>query len=112
VIASLNGVDFALIVTEPTLSGISDFKKAHEVTKFFNIESFACINKADINRENCGIISDYCSTNGLTLLGEIPYDDQVPKALSRKEFIIDITGSPAGKKIISFWEMIEKRLYT
>jgi MinD superfamily P-loop ATPase len=111
VIASLNGVDFTLIVTEPTLSGISDFKKAHEVTKFFNIEAFACINKADINIENCKIISDYCKSNGLTLLGEIPYDERVPKALSRKEFIIDSPENPASEKIITFWKIIEKRLY-
>jgi MinD superfamily P-loop ATPase len=111
VIASLNGVDFTLIVTEPTLSGISDFKKAYEVTKFFNIEAFVCINKADINSQNCKIISDYSKTNGLTLLGEIPYDEMVPKALSRKEFITDSPESPAGRKIISFWKMIEKRLY-
>jgi len=112
VIASLNGVDYALIVTEPTLSGISDFKKAHEVTRFFNIEALACINKADINRENCSIISDYCKTNGITMLGEIPYDDMVPRALSSKKFIVDIKDSPAGKKITGFWKVIEERLYS
>ena len=111
VIASLNGVDFAIIVTEPTLSGISDFKKAHEVTKFFNIEAFACINKADINKKNSRVISDYCRDNGLTLLGEIPYDEKVPKALSRKKFITDIPESQAGKKIIEFWTILKKSLY-
>ncbi len=111
VIASLNGVDFALIVTEPTLSGINDFKKAHEVTKFFDITAFACINKSDINSQNCKIIKDYCRENDLELLGEIPYDGKVPKALSRKEFIIDFPESPAGGKIINLWEIIEKKLY-
>jgi MinD superfamily P-loop ATPase len=111
VIASLNGVDYAIIVTEPTLSGISDFKKAHEVTKFFNIETFACINKADINSRNSKIISDYCRNNGLVMLGEIPYDERVPKALSQKKFITDVSESPAGRKIIEFWTMIEKRIY-
>lgn len=112
VIASLNGVDYALIVTEPTLSGISDFKKAHEVTRFFNIEAFACINKADINRENCQVISDYCSENKMALLGEIPYDEMVPRALSEKRFIIDDKDSPAGKKITDFWKIIEEKLYS
>jgi len=111
VIASLNGVDYALIVTEPTLSGISDFKKAHEVTKFFNIETFACINKADLNEENCRIISKYCRDNGLILLGEIPYDEGVPKALSARQFIIDVPESPAGKKIVEFWKKIKEKLY-
>ena len=99
VIASLNGVDYALIVTEPTLSGISDFKKAFEVTKFFNINTFACINKADINDDNTKIINDFCNNNGIELLGEIPYDEKVPKSLSKKQFVIDDPESEAGKKI-------------
>jgi len=84
VISSLNGVDYALIVTEPTLSGISDFKKAYEVTKFFNIKTFACINKADINDDNTKIITDICSKSEMELLGEIPYDEKVPKSLSAR----------------------------
>jgi MinD superfamily P-loop ATPase len=112
VISSLNGVDYALIVTEPTLSGISDFKKAHELTKFFNVETFACINKSDLNEKNSRIISDYCNDNNLILLGKIPYDEMVPEALSRKKFIIDNPKSPAAKKIIEFWDKLKKILYS
>jgi len=111
VIASLNGVDYALIVTEPTLSGISDFKKAHELTRFFNIEAFACINKADINEKNSALIKDYCHDSGMLLMGEIPYDEQVPKALSKREFITDLPHSRAGEKIVEIWDVLRDRLY-
>jgi len=112
VISSLNGVDYALIVTEPTLSGISDFKKVYEVTKFFNIKAFACINKADINDDNTKTIIDICSKNGMELLGEIPYDEKVPKCLSERRFIIDDPESRAGRKIKDIWNVLKDKLYT
>jgi len=111
VIASLNGVDFALIVTEPTLSGISDFKKIYEVAGFFNIRTFVCVNKYDINTENTAIIEKFCSSNNIEVIGKIAYDENVPKALAAKNFIIDYPDSPAAKNIIQLYSTFEKFLY-
>lgn len=111
VIASLNGVDFALIVTEPTLSGISDFKKIYDVAKFFNIKMFACINKFDINLSNTAEIEKFCTQNNISLIGKISYDENVPKLLSQKKFIIDSPQNPAAKDIIKLWENFDKIIY-
>jgi MinD superfamily P-loop ATPase len=111
VIASLNGVDFALIVTEPTLSGISDFKKIYEVAGFFNIKTFVCINKYDINDKNTEVIEKFCASSNIEVIGKIAYDENVPKALAAKNFIIDYTDSPAAKDIIQLYSRLEKFLY-
>ena len=111
VIASLNGVDFALIVTEPTLSGISDFIKIYEVAKFFDIKTFACINKFDINPGNTAKIEEFCNSNNIDLIGKIIYDEDVPKAISQKKFIIDYSGSQAAKDIRQLWEKFAEILY-
>jgi len=111
VIASLNGVDYALIVTEPTLSGISDFKKIYEVAKFFNIKTFVSVNKYDINTANTAEIEKFCSLNNIDVIGSISYDENVPKMLAQKKFIIDDLKSPAAKDIKQLWERIEKILY-
>jgi len=111
VISSLNGVDYAMIVTEPTLSGIGDFIKVFEVTKFFNIKTFACVNKYDINLTNTEKIYDFCLKNDIELIGKIPYDDKVPTCLSNKKFIIDEPSSEAGKEIKKIWEKIKEYLY-
>jgi MinD superfamily P-loop ATPase len=111
VIASLNGVDFTLIVTEPTLSGISDFKKIYEVISFFNIQSFVCINKFDINPENTAEIEKFCVLNNIKIIGKISYDENVSKALAQKKFIIDYPNSPAAIDINKLWEKFEKTLY-
>lgn len=112
VIASMNGVDYVVIVTEPTLSGISDFKKIFEVTKFFNIKSFVCVNKFDINLKNTSEIEKFCSDNNVEILGKIPYDEKVPKNLSNKKIIIEDHSSEAGKEIKKIWQKLESHLYS
>ncbi len=112
VISSLNGVDATLIVTEPTLSAISDFKKVYEVAKIFDIKVFACINKFDINLENTKEIEEFCSKNNIEVIGKIPYDDKVALTLSRKKFIVDSKDSEAGLEIINMWENIKEYLYS
>ncbi len=111
VISSLNGVDATLIVTEPSLSAISDFKKVYEVAKIFEIKVFACINKFDINLENTGEIEEFCSKNNIELIGKIPYDDKVSLTLSNKQFIIDNKDSEAGIEIVNMWEKVKEFLY-
>ena len=81
VIASIGGVDLVLVVTEPTLSGIHDLKRILEVAEHFGIKAYVCINKFDINPENAQLIADYCREKGHEVIGEIPYDSAVTKAM-------------------------------
>ena len=111
VIASLNGVDYALIVTEPTVSAISDFKKIYEVTRFFDIRSFVCINKYDINEDNTADIEKFCLANGLDVIGKIPYDENVPKLLSQRKLIVDCIECPSSVEIKKLWNKLETTLY-
>ena len=59
VISSITGVDYVVIVTEPTMSGLHDMKRAAELVRGFNIPSSLVINKWDIHPgmtyENRGI---------------------------------------------------------
>ncbi|MDD3777586.1 MAG: ATP-binding protein [Actinomycetota bacterium] len=111
VISSLNGVDAALIVTEPTLSAISDFKKVFKVAQIFNIKVFVSINKYDLNLDNSAQIEEFCRQNGIEVLGKIPYDEQVSVYLSQKKFITDNPQSEAGLEIKRMWEILEQYLY-
>ena len=60
VIASITGVDAALVVTEPTLSGIHDLKRVLGLLNHFKVTPFVCINMYDINpsnhRANSGVL--------------------------------------------------------
>ena len=45
VIASISGIDLALIITEPTVAGIHDFKRLLELIRHFKVKTLVCINK-------------------------------------------------------------------
>ena len=71
VIASLTGVDLALVVTEPTMSGLHDLERILDVTRHFGIGSVVCINKYDINEENSKRITEFCRQRGVEIVGKI-----------------------------------------
>ena len=81
VIASLGGVDMGLIVVEPTLSGIHDMKRALGLLNHFKIPSLVCVNKYDINEENTAKIVEFCESNGVEVVGKIPFDLIVTEAM-------------------------------
>ena len=51
VIASLRGSDFAILVTEPTPSGLSDLKRVLEIVDYFKIPYGIVVNKWDVNEK-------------------------------------------------------------
>lgn len=77
VISTVTGVDHVIIVTEPSLSGIHDLKRAVELTKSFNLKPWVIINKFDINIENTGKIKDFCKKQNLSVLAALPFLEQV-----------------------------------
>jgi MinD superfamily P-loop ATPase len=107
VIASITGVDIALIVTEPTLSGIDDLKRILELAKTFNVLPLVCINKYDINLNISKKIEQYCNDNKVEIISKIPYDDFVLKSINELKPITLYKDSKAGKEIK---EMVKKIL--
>ncbi|MBP3585811.1 MAG: 4Fe-4S binding protein, partial [Peptococcaceae bacterium] len=60
VIASLSGVQLALIVAEPSVSGISDLERIIHTAEIFHVIPAVCVNKYDTNIENTDKIEDFC----------------------------------------------------
>ncbi|MFA5511971.1 MAG: ATP-binding protein [Candidatus Kapaibacterium sp.] len=106
VIASITGADIALIVTEPTLSGIDDLKRILELTKTFNVLPLVCINKYDINLDMSQNIEEYCNENKIQVISKIPYDKFVLKSINELKPITSYKDSEAGRKIIEISEKI------
>src|SRR5690554_5652954 len=65
VIASLSGVDMVLIVTEPSISGISDMERIVATAAKFGIKTAICINKYDTNPVNAKKIEQYANDHKL-----------------------------------------------
>lgn len=106
VIASLNGADFAILVTEPTPSGFSDLQRVLQVVHHFEIPYGVVINKWDINPAQSGKIKDWA---GSKLLGKISYDKRIFQAIARLKPILE-TDLPAVAEIERIFGRLQKAL--
>lgn len=107
VIASLSGAFYALIVTEPTVSGVHDLKRILEVTRHFQVTSGVVINKADLNEEMAGRIKAIAADYGVELIGEIPYDRVVTRAQMKGLSVVEFEEGPVTEAIKIIWKNIE-----
>lgn len=110
VISSLSGANLALLIVEPTLSGIHDMERVLDVCFRFNTNTKVCINKCDVNPENTELIRSYCHNVGVEIIGEIPFDDEVIKALVKGKTIVEASSGKASNKIKALWQNISSSL--
>ncbi len=109
VIASMSGVDLALIVTEPSVSGLSDLQRILQTAAVFETQTAVCVNKADQSPEHTEAIRTYCKQNGIAFLGTIPYDPQAAIAINAGMTLADFD-CPASRALRSVYEQTIKLL--
>lgn len=85
VISSLTGVKKAVIVTEPTLSGLHDLERVLELIERFRIKPYFVINKYDLSFEIANKIEEFLKDKGFEIFVKIPFDKRIVKAIGRKE---------------------------
>ncbi|NLD20091.1 MAG: 4Fe-4S binding protein [Clostridiales bacterium] len=89
VIASVSGMDMALIVTEPTVSGLSDLKRLIKSASIFEIKVAVCVNKWDISPKQTETIIQFCEDNSIVFAGKIPYDKTAYAAVNNGKSFAD-----------------------
>jgi len=112
VIASLAGVDIALVITEPTLSGIHDLQRVVGVAHHFRVDASCVVNKYDINCENSDAIERWCQKEEVPVLGRIPHDRRVSEALVRGVPFVEYLDSPAANEVRKIWQLFIATLHT
>jgi len=81
VISASAGADLALLVVEPTVSGIHDLERALGTVTHFRVPALVCINKADLNPQQTATIEAYCTDQGIEVVGRLPFDTVVTEAM-------------------------------
>ena len=89
VIASLSGVNMALIVAEPSVSGISDLERIIHTAEIFHVIPVVCVNKYDTNVENTDKIEDFCYHRDIPFVGRIPFDMEAVQAINNGQTIVE-----------------------
>ena len=107
VIASLSGSDLALVVTEPTLSGIHDLERAIQTASHFGLKTACCINKYNINPHNSDQIEDWCIKNSIPVVGKIPFSHLVTESITHGTPLIEYSNNAVTRKIEKMWGKIE-----
>lgn len=110
VISSITGVDHVVIVTEPTMSGLHDMKRAAELVAGFGTPISLVINKWDIHPGMALEIEEYGKSSNIHLAGRIPYDRAVTDSMVKRQAVVEGEPGPASVAILEVWKAITRRI--
>ena len=110
VIASLTGASLAVVVTEPTLSGLHDLERVAELTRHFGIPTLVCVNKWDINPDLTERIERKSVAMGLQVAGRLRYDGAVTAAQILKQTVIEHSALGVSEDMTKFWATVSAAL--
>ena len=110
VISSLSGASLALLVTEPTISGIHDLERVIGVCRHFGVPALVCINKYDLNEDNTRRIENYCFDLTIPVAAKIPFDNAVTMAIVHGVPVVEYSQGNVSRAIESLWEYITQAL--
>jgi MinD superfamily P-loop ATPase len=107
VIATLSGADLALLVVEPTVSGIHDLERIMGTVRHFGVSAQVVINKADLNERRTREIEVYSQAEGIHILGQIPFDSMVTEAMVQGVPVTAYTDGLVSQALQKIWENLK-----
>ncbi len=109
VISSITGASAVLVVTELTLSGRHDMERVIGLSSgHFQIPTFVCVNKYDLNDEITNQIESFCHERNIGFVGKIPYDTIVTDAMVQAKTIIEFSDGVITEEIKNMWKKMEE----
>lgn len=110
VIASLSGARFAVIVTEPTVSGLHDLQRVFDLARHFRVPVGVIVNKADLNGDMANRIRKAASDAGAQFLGMVPYDNAFTHAQIQRKTLLEYGDGPASEAVRLMWTRLMRLL--
>jgi MinD superfamily P-loop ATPase len=111
VISASAGADLALLVVEPTVSGVHDLERALATTDHFRVPARIVINKADLSLDRAQEIRNFCVGRGVEVVGQVPYDDVVTQAMVYGHPVTEHTDGPVTQSLRELWARIRPDLF-
>jgi len=104
VIATCSGAQTALLVTEPTASGVHDLQRILATAERLRVPALVLVNKADLSTAKTQEIEAMCATRGVEVIGHIPFDEQVTRSMVGGQPVTAQADSPASVELRRAWE--------
>lgn len=86
VVETIKDADLCVLVTDPTPFGLHDLKLAVAMARSLGKEPAIVVNRASYNNQD---LKDYCRSQQLEIISEIPNDRKIAYSYSRGNLIID-----------------------
>jgi MinD superfamily P-loop ATPase len=110
VISASAGADMALLVTEPTVSGVHDLERVLATTDHFGVPALVCINKYDVNPVRAQEIAAFCAERSIEVVGQIPFDTVVTEAMIQGLPVTDFGDGAVSQELRQVWVRVRGRL--
>jgi MinD superfamily P-loop ATPase len=110
VISASAGADIALLVVEPTVSGVHDLERILSTTEHFGVPALVAINKADLNEKRSDQVTAFCAERGIEVVGKIPYNTVVTEAMVHGQPVTAYTDGPVSAALRQVWGRVKARL--
>ena len=108
VIAAATGADLAVLVTEPTVSGLHDLERVAELTRHLRVPAVVCLNKVDLSAALADRITAYCRREKILILAHLPYDAGVLRAMQAGKAVTEMVDSPIGHELGVLWTALKE----
>ena len=110
VISALSGADLALMVVEPTYSGVHDLERVVDWAEHFGVAASVVINKADLSEARVREVESFCAGRGVAVVGRIPYDTVMVEAMVKGVPVTTITQGTVAQSLSDIWCIIRDEL--
>lgn len=105
VVSAIKGVDYVLLVTEPTPFGLHDLQLAAATVKSFNIPCGIVLNRSDIGDQK---VQQFAAQEQIPILLEIPFDRKIAETYARGDLIAEQDMSWQNKFLLLFRSVINE----
>jgi MinD superfamily P-loop ATPase len=112
VIAACAGAQMALLVVEPTVSGVHDLERILATAEHFRVSAAVLVNKFDINPARTEGIAEFCAANDVPLVGKVPFDVAVTEAMVEGLPITEAGDGEVSQALERVWARIKETLET
>lgn len=107
-IAAVGGSGFAVLVSEPTPSGLSDLARIAELAAHFGVPAGVVLNKADLDLDRARETRALAAGRGIPLLAEIPFSENAMRALGEGRTLLDVPETATA--VAGLWTAVRGRI--
>ncbi len=105
-VATLHGVDFLLLVTEPTSFGLHDLTLMVELARDLNVPMAVVLNRVGTGGSD---VAGYCQSEGIPVIARFPFDRAVAACYAEGGLLVD-RHSLGEQWFLGLWESLRKEL--